>query len=695
MYSKRGDHMQKRIVPISGVLAVLALALLGPAKVVWADEVPDEMVQLETIIVTAQKTEADKQEVPTNVAVYEDMVLEDLGINSLEGVANITPNVSFYRLDNRTTYLIYRGIGGLTNMNLVSNLSVDGVTLPYVATNMELDVARVEVLRGSQGALYGRNTHAGIVNLITRDPGPYFEGYLNGSYESFSTRAVEMAFGGPAGGDNGYRLALAYHSTDGYFDNTFLDTDDGNNQEQFTARGKFVLSTSDAGTLTFGLMVDSFDGGFDNHAIGGGTKTTNNEPGYNDGYLFSPTLTWEKEFESSKLTSITNYSKSNFGFLQDWDFTSADIFAAEADLDYDVVTQEFRLESTRDSGMKWLAGAFLLGEHLDTETTVRFGEDGFLFGMPSGAFMGQTSTVKTYGAALFGKIVYPLGRKLELTGSLRLDYEQKELDWQGASSFGPGVSKNFEADWLALLPSASVAWLLSDDQRLYATIARGYKAGDYNNVQVDPTVVTEAVDPEHTLTYEAGYKGWLADKRLELNLAFFYVDWTDMQVDTELIVEGAPVYLKQNAAKAHTAGVELEARARPHKGWDLFLGAGYLFEYEFDEFPSRTTGDLTGNRLPNANEYSVNAGTIFRHPNGLFLSADIAFNGPKYFDEANAVEQESYTLLNAKIGYETDSWSLYLYGRNLLDEAYAVTRFEDALMAGEPRVFGVKVGAVF
>lgn len=684
--------MQKQIISI---FIVLTMMLLGAVTDLWAADSGDETVRLDPIIVTSQKTEADKQSVPGNVTVHEDMVIEDLGIDSLEDIANVTPNLSFYRLDNHTTYLIYRGIGGMTNMNLVPNLNVDGVTLPYVATDTALDVERVEVLRGSQGSLYGRNTHAGIVNLVTRGPGSYFNGYLNGRYESFNTRSFDMAFGGPAGGDNGYRLALAYYDTDGYFDNTFRGTDDGNSQEQFTARGKFLLSASPGNTLTFSLMADRFDGGFDNHALGGGTTTTNNEPGYNDGHLVSPTLTWEKDFTAAKLTSITNYSLSNFGFLQDWDFTAADIFSAEADLNYDVVTQEFRLEGGGKSGMKWLAGAFFLGEHLDTETTVRFGADGFLFGMPDGAFMGQNSTVKTYGAALFGKLIYPVGRKIELTGSLRLDYEQKELEWQGNSIFGTGIKKEFKEDWLAVLPTVSAAWRLTPDQRIYGTVARGYKAGDYNNVQVDPAVVTEAVDPEYTLTYEAGYKGLLAGKRLELNLALFYIDWTDLQVDTDVLVEGAPVLLKQNAAEAHSTGIELEIRTRPAKGWDLSFGAGYLFEFEFDEFPNSTIGDLSGNKLPNANEYTVNAGTVFRHPRGFFLSADIAFNGSKYFDEANQVEQAFYTLLNTKIGYETDTWTAYVFGRNLLDEAYAVTRFSDALMAGEPRVFGFQVRYMF
>ncbi len=662
--------------------------------------VPDEngddgAVILEPVTVTAGKVERDKQEVPASVSVYDGYTLEDLGVDTLESVVSRSPNVSFYRADSHTIYLIYRGIGGTTNMNKVWNINTDGVTLPYVATDTLLDVERIEVLRGSQGALYGRNTHAGVVNLVTRDPGDDFTFDGGASYESYNTLKLSAAGGGPITDDLGFRLAVGYRSSDGFFENTFLGTDDSNDHEQFSVRGKLVARPTDEDKLTLSLTGDRFDGGFDSYVAGGGTETVNDEPGYTDGYLAAVSLTWEHQFEATKLTSITSYSRSNYGFLHDWDFTSLNISTGEYDEDFYTLTQEVRLEGQAGPDLDWLAGAFLMAEDLDTETTMRLGADAGFWGQPANAFMAQRSTIETRSAALFGQIAYrPLSR-LELTGRLRLDYESKSLDWTGFSDMYPAVNKSFDESWFAVLPSASVAWLLSDDQRVYASVSRGYKAGDYNNVQLDPAVVTAAVDPEYATTYEIGYKGLVADRRLEINAAAFYIDWQDLQVETPVSLAGALVYRKQNAAEAHSTGIELELRARPVSGWEVFGSASYLIDYEFDSFPNSTSGDLSGMNLPRANQFSVSAGTIYRHPTGLFASADVTVNGPKFFDEANAFEQDAYTLLNAKLGYETENLSVYLYGRNILDEDYAVHMFANAEMSGEPRIFGVRADLTF
>ncbi|TKB55461.1 TonB-dependent receptor [Ferrimonas aestuarii] len=670
----------------------VAAALASPAQVSAAQEALGEYGELEVITITADKIERDKQDVASSVSVFEGYTLEDMGVDSLEGIANRTPNVSFYRADSHTTYLVYRGIGGTTNMNKVWNVNVDDVTLPYVATDILLDAARVEVLRGSQGALYGRNTHAGVVNVVTRSPDDYFDANGVVSYESYNTMKFTGAVGGPIDDDMGYRFALGYRSGDGYFKNRTLGTDDGNDHQQVSARGKFVYAPTDIDKLTFSLTLDRFDGGFDSYAIGGGTTTESNEPGYNDGSLVAPSVTWVRQLSLGKLTSITAYSDSNYGFLQDWDFTAMDIMAAEYDENFQTFTQEFRLEGQSADDLNWLVGAFLLVEDLDTETMVRFGADAGAAGMPADFEMSQRSTIKSRGGALFGQVVYQPWQAVELTGRLRLDYERKELDWQGFAGPAPTGSKSFDEGWFAALPSVSAAWILSDEQRIYGSISRGYKAGDFNNVQVDPAVVTEPVDPEYATTYELGYKGTLADRRLELNAALFYVDWQDLQVETQLNVPGAaPVFLKQNAAEAHSSGIEVELRAQPHEDWELFAGGSYLFDYEFDKYPNSVSGDISGNLLPNANEFVLNGGAVYRHDSGLFFAVDATVNGSRFFDEANQFEQKTYTLVNARIGYEGESMSAYLYGRNLLDEDYALSMFNGTTMSAEPAIVGVQV----
>jgi len=219
--------------------------------------------------------------------------------------------------------------------------------------------------------------------------------------------------------------------------------------------------------------------------------------------------------------------------------------------------------------------------------------------------------------------------------------------------------------------------------------------GDFAANQVEWAVAGKAVDPEYTLTYEAGYKGLLADGRFELNGTVFYVDWSDMQVSA---VDSASTTLAsyyQNAAEAHSYGVELETRWRVMKNLHLFGAFGWL-KGTFDRYDNHPSGlDLSGKWIPNTNEYNFSAGAIYLSGKGLFASANVSFMGPKYLDELNQYKQESYNLVSAKVGYEQPGWSVYIYGRNLLDEEYVVHRFGDAGRVSEPIAAGIQASLWF
>ncbi len=200
-------------------------------------------------------------------------------------------------------------------------------------------------------------------------------------------------------------------------------------------------------------------------------------------------------------------------------------------------------------------------------------------------------------------------------------------------------------------------------------------------MEPNPATVSKAVDPEYTMTYEAGYKGLFADRRVELNLAAFYIKWKDMQVDA-VDLDDVTALKKENAAEAHSSGLELEARMRLARGEFITANAGQIV-------------DLSGNLLPKTNEYSVNTGFIYRHSSGIFAAADVSFMGPKYFTHFNEIKQDTYTLLNAKVGYEAQNWSVTLFGRNLLDEKHIMSTFGRAKMAAEPLVGGIQVSFYF
>jgi iron complex outermembrane receptor protein len=684
----------ERLVTVFTVFLLSLAAVSGGVAV--AEEAGAGKYQLEQVVITAEKIEQDKQAAATSVTVVEGGTMEDMGVDRMDELTELSPNVHFNKIDTHYTQLNYRGIGGLANMNKVWNIGVDGVTVPYVGADTMFDVERVEVLKGSQGALYGRNTHAGMVNVITRGPTADFSMDTSLSVESFNTRKASWAAGGPLGEKCGYRMAFAYGSTDGYMKNGFLGNDDGARDEQFSGRWKFRYAPSPDSVWTVSLVADRYEGGFDVFtplSRGVTTETINDEPGKAEGYLLSPTLTWERDFEGHRLTGITNFSYSNYYNFLDQDFTSMDLMLFGYDEDYRTWSQEFRLENKDPSGrLKWLAGMFLMYEKIDMTTDFSFGGDAALAGAVPGYYMGADSGIDSRGASLFGKVTWLPVEKLELSAGLRVEVERREMHWRGLSGIKgfmamPDEFLDLSDTWTALLPSASVAWIFDDTQRVYASVARGYHVGDYAANQVQKSVVSEVVDPEYTMTYEVGYKGLLADKRFELNGALFYIDWTDMQVS--VVDETTTTAYYQNAARAHSYGFELESRWRVLENLHLYGAFGWL-KGEFDEYDNHESGkDMSGNSVPNANEYNLSVGSVYRCGNGFFGSVNFALLGPKYMDEENDIRQKSYALLGAKIGFERDRWAVYVYGRNLLDEKYLVHTVGDtAGRAGEPLVIG-------
>lgn len=683
--------------------ALISAMLLFSAPVCPADTTAKEQrgaTELESLTVTSQKREESIRDVPGNVTAVDGFLMDDLGKNTIDTLTELAPNINVNRIDSHTTQVVFRGIGGLTNMNKVWNTNVDGVTIPYVGMDMFLDPERVELIRGSQGALYGRNSHAGMVNVISRKPTEVFTMDSSLEVERFNTTRFKAAFGGPLGPKQGYRLALGYTKGDGYYKNSYRDKEDGGEHEQFSGRATWEYKPAVDNTLRLSITGDSYDGAFDVFtplATGVSRTTTNNEKGSNEGSLFSPTLTWEKAFPGFELTTITNVSSSDYSFSYDMDFSPADLMSLAFDEQFKTVTQEVRVSGEKGR-LQWLGGLFFLAETNDIFTDFSFGQDapGPPVTGPGGMHQIADATIDSQGGALFGQTTLTFLDRWKLRTGLRVDYERRDFTWQGrtelgGTALGPADHFSRDDDWMGLMPSASLSYALTPKQQAYGSVSRGYKVGDYAANQFQLDAIKEPVDPEYTVTWELGYKGLLADNRLELNTALFYIDYTDMQVS----IMKDNVAVMQNAAEAHSYGAEVEAIIKVADRFDLLMGLGWL-EGEFDSFDNHPSGkDLAGNDLPNANKYSATLGGRYRHESGFFTSFTTAFMGPKYMDEENTTRQESYTLVSAKVGYESDTWGAYLYGRNLLDETYLQHTFANAGRVGEPAVVGGRVNVFF
>jgi len=384
------------------------------------------------------------------------------------------------------------------------------------------------------------------------------------------------------------------------------------------------------------------------------------------------------------LVSITSGRGDDNYLKNDTDFTSTTDNTFVIDKDLTTYSQELRLVSNRkDSPLQWLGGLFLLSEDDDRRYD-------FFMGMVDDNLL-KTSNTETTGTAAFGQMTYGFSNGLDLTLGLRYDREKKDFTYTSEpgpvfSAMGlPSDAGTADETFDAWLPKASLSYRFSETIMPYATVSRGFRSGGFNDVDEQGT----QYKPEFSWNYECGVKTSWLDNRLQLNGALFYIDRTDMLV--EVLAQGstATVYI-DNAAEAHSKGVEIELLARPVAGWEISAGAGYTHS-EYDEYVSGGN-DYSGNRTIDAPEFTVNLNTTYRFENGIFLGASYRHMGEVWFDKENTRAQGSYGLMGAKFGYEYGNFDMYLYADNILDEDYVTRAFQQSnawyARAGAPLTLG-------
>jgi len=661
--------MMMFLVIIGGRLAIAEETTTAPEK--------RKAVALDPVTVTVDKTtRKDVNQLPMSVSVFNEEELDDYQIDQADQLTNFIPNVNYLKMGNHWTEINFRGMGAMTSMFYTSYSSLDGVSLPYVGNDAFFDVKRIEVVRGGVGALFGRNTHAGHINIITNDPGDTLNAQARARYGTFNTYELTGAVGGPVNDKVGFRFSGRLTGTDGWIENDYYHSDDTNDSSQASGRGKLVFKPDATWDIALSLNVDRFDGAkdeFTNLSNGVSVHTLNNLLGHEDGSMFSPGLRIQKRFGSLELTSITAYVDTTYDTQIDQDMGPMDIIILDYQEDYQTISQELRLATADpDAVWQWMGGLYLMHQKSTYGTEFSYGSQAAMWGGMPGLFQKADSDLTTDNAALFGQVQYRPWPKVELTAAARLDWEKIKLDWAAATGQN-GTTYSTEKfsgdqDWLAFLPRVSAAYLLTPEQRVYATIYQGYRSGTYDVISFSRQTVENPVDPEYTTTYEMGYKASLLDDRLSLRAAAFYIDWRDIQLSAAQY----GVEVLQNAGRAHSYGVETEVHWLPLPGLHLLASLG-LISAELDEYKEHPSGeDLSGNHIPNTPNYKLTVGGVYRHASGLFAQANASWIGKSYLDELNGYEQDPFVLINTKLGYEAEHWAVYLWGENLADELYVL-----------------------
>jgi iron complex outermembrane receptor protein len=698
----RGKQTRGR-VPVALWLTGLLLHLAGAAFAAGSDEsrTGEELLfQLETMTVTAEKREGDVQDIAGSLVVLDEVRIEDSGLGSVRDIVAMTPNL--YVTDTgASSFASLRGIGA----SMIGAPTV-GVYIDDVYTTLGLDaglvdVERVEVLRGPQGTLYGRNSEAGVINVVTKKPGKAWEGRFSADGGAFDSYEGTVVFSGPLLRDAlAFRGVLRYRESDRWFENRFNGSDEACNEEKLDGRFTFSATPSERLDLKLSYEVRRHENpNYANFALfhqGGALRKNVNVDymGESDRDTDVVSLKAGYDFGDMRLVSISSFINEDSLAANDVDFMPIELMNMTIRSETTTFSQEFRLHSTdASSPLQWLLGGFFLYEEKDGSYSMFMNFMNMGMGIPGETLTAKSETTTT-GGALFGEATYTFAERLHLTLGLRYDREEQEFDYNqpqpgpGLSMMGYGPESGSRDDSHdAWLPKAALSYDLTPNVMPYVSVSRGFRSGGYNTVDN----LGSSFEPEFTWNYEAGIKTTWLDKRLQLNAALFYIDWTDMQVEV-LTAGGSAVYVN-NAAEASSQGFELELAARPVAGLDLFAGFAYT-DAEYDDY-SVGADVYDGNTITDVPEYTFNVGGTYRFGPGLFASLLYTHFGAVTIDVENTREQEDYGLLSGRLGYESDKFDIYLYARNLLDEEYTTRQVQTmghwAGRAGEPLMIGARL----
>ncbi|MEO1246349.1 MAG: TonB-dependent receptor [Pseudomonadota bacterium] len=692
------DSYQRRFAAFS----LLFITLFGADRASADDTI-------EEIIVSADLRERSLGDVAASVTVLDAAAIERLSVQHFEELTAVIPNLNWSGDGHRARYFQIRGVGELEQYQGAPNPSVglliDDIDFSGIGTVATLfDLERIEVLRGPQGTRYGANAIGGLIYLQSAAPTRALSGRVQLAAGDDDARTLGAAVGGAVGERAAVRVSAQHHESDGFRSNPFLGRDDTNGRDETTVRGKLSIEPSADWSIDVAALYADIDNGYDAFALDNSYTMLSDRPGRDAQESVGASVRIEgADVGGSTLTSITAYADSDIAFSFDADWGNPESWAP---VTYDYVTvsererqtlsQELRFASGDDNrllGADWLLGVYALRleESLTSLNQGEYFDPGINFADSLDDRL--ASDYEATNLALFGQIDMPVAASTTL--SLGLRAERRSTDYRDSSGLVAGPDESMLGGELSLTHR------FDSGLNVYATLARGYKAGGFN-LGAAPDAARE-FEQEGVWNAELGLRasGW--GGRLSANLAVFASRRDDQQVRTSVqLVPGDPttfVFFTDNAARGESYGLEADLRWRPADGLDLFFNLG-LLDASFDRFVT-ADADLTGRDQAHAPNYSFALGGRYTHAAGWFLQLDANGKDEFYFDVSHDQKSERYELLNARAGFEAADWSLTLWVRNLTDERYAVRGFFFGneppdfpptlyTRLGDPRQFGVR-----
>ena len=713
------------------LLALLTLAGGGPDDL--APEPVDTLQNIEqvTVVAPAAKQTFSLRRQPISSTVLSPAAIERERVLSVKDLSAVVPN--FYQPDygSRMTSSIYvRGFGARIDQPVVG-VNVDEI--PYLNKNSYdfdlFDIARIEVLRGPQGTLYGRNTIGGQLNIYTLSPLGYSGVRASAEYGTGNTVRAKASYYGRVSDNFGISVGGFYTRTDGFFDNAY-DGSDCDRGHSAGGRVRMVWQGADGWSIDNVASVgSSLEGGYAyclyDEASGTVSPVNYNGPNSYERVNVTDGFVVKHAGEKMLFTSATGYQYLYDRMLIDNDFTPRSLFTLVQQQREHALTEDIVLRSNDDSRRwQWITGAYGFYKRLRMEAPVTFLEDGIgdlILGaanagiqsvMPWAKLMIEESAfdiasnfeIPTYGLALYHESSLRAGR-WRFTAGLRLDYEASRMDYDNYTSIHYRLSPMMpqfkelsmpfagreRMDFLELLPKFAVNFSTGVGE-LYVAASRGYKAGGFNTqifsdilqnrlmaammedmgMPAQPSPYNEAsattYKPEYSWNYEAGGHLAFAEGRVRADFSLFWIECRDQQLT--VFPEGTTTgRMMSNAGRSRSRGVEVSLSWNPTTRLGVWGSYGFT-DARFVKFDDGEA-DYAGNVLPYAPRNTVSLGATYRLHVGARMLDDVVVNcswqgaGKIYWNESNTLRQNFYSQLGASVDLRKGDFTLSLWGRNL------------------------------
>jgi iron complex outermembrane receptor protein len=670
-----------------------------------------------TVTVTAQKEPADIQTLPLSVTAVGKDVLDNAGITFISEAGSYAPNTIFTEFTARKlSNARFRGVGA-SPANPGITTFIDGVPqLNANSSSIELiDVQQVEFVRGSQSALFGRNTLGGLINLTSVRPS--LKNWTGGVTVPIGNANLREALGGvsgPLSKSVAVGAAFGYDGRDGFTTNKITGHKLDSRSASF-GKGQLLWTPShqwETRVIVSGERARDGDYALNDLAALRQTPyvASRDFEGSTSRDIYSGTVLIRHEGQKVSFASTTGYVRWNTHDLTDLDYTPLPLVTRENTERDHQFTQEVRFASVApakasgSAAFRWQAGAFFMNQHYTQDainTIAPFVISPFIpFAVESHS---PQATLDDNGFAVYGQGTFSFNRKVDLTFGVRADHENKTAALNSFTDppLGPPTVVNDKKSFTDASPQVALAFLLSPDAMLYVSSGRGFKAGGFN-----PTspIGQESYEQEHAWHTEGGVKKSTSTGRLTVNAAVFIVEWYNMQVN--LPDPQAQGFYISNAGDARTSGVEVEFGARPHKGVELFASAGST-DANFKAGSNSGGADVSGKTISNTPSFTTMAGTQLSHAlntsASLYARAEVVTTGGFQYDDANTEGQKAYTVANFRGGIRGKRVFIEAWMRNAFNTAYIPLAFSYQNFApsgfigemGRPRTFGVRGGVTF